>query len=286
LKALLIVAALAGAAHADGKTGVVVTGESKLQAPLSAAIGGWLRAHNRETMDGPLDPDAINTIVDCFVIEDFACARNIIDRRAKSESIVFARVEVAKRGGGSRDDIAVSAYWFVKGHDAVVERRVCERCTNAALKETAETMLRTLAAATDNQRPDGETRPAPPPVAPPKPVAKPRPAPVVVAPPSPQPPPPSVIEPSPEHHRSRALPIAVGVAGVVAVVAAIPLLMHDDDGSAPTYRDTKPAGVVVGLAGLALIGVDVWLWKRGSKQEGPTVAATSHGAVIGWMGRF
>lgn len=275
MKALLLVAALAGVAHADGKTGVVVTGESKLQAPLANAIGSWLRAHNRETMDGPLDPDAINTIVDCFVIEDFACARNIIDRRAKSESIVFARVEVAKKGGGSRDDVAVSAYWFVKGHDAVVERRVCERCTNAALKETAETMLKTLAAATEPQHHEPE-HVAPPP--PPPPVEKPAPV-VVVAPP---PPPPTVVE----HHRDRALPIAVGVAGVVAVIAAVPLLMHDDDGMHPTYRDTKPAGVVVGLAGLALIGVDVWLWTRGGKQEGPTVAATAHGAVVGWMGRF
>lgn len=276
MRALILVAALAGVAHADGKTGVVVTGESKLQAPLSSAINGWLRAHNRETMDGPLDPDAINTIVDCFVIEDFACARNIIDKRAKSESIVFARVEVAKRGGGSRDDVSVSAYWFVKGHDAVVERRVCERCTTAALKDTAETMLKTLAAATDNQRPDGsEVKPEPKPEPPPPP-----PPPIVV-----QPRPPAPLPPPIEHHRDRTLPIAVGVAGVVAVVAAVPLLMHDDDGSAPTYRDTKPAGVVVGLAGLALIGVDVWLWTRG-KPEGPTVAATAHGAVVGWTGTF
>lgn len=64
-------------------------------------------------------------------------------------------------------------------------------------------------------------------------------------------------------------------------------MMHDDDGSAPTYRDTKPAGVVVGLAGLGLIGFDVYLWLRGVHREsGPTVAATPHGAVLGWVGRF
>ena len=277
IRALALLAALTAAAHADGRTGVVVTGDAKLQAPLNAAIQSWLRAHGRELLDTPLDADAINTLVDCSVIEDFSCARNVIDKRAKSENLVFARVEAttAKKGG---KDIAIAAYWFVKGHDAVVERRVCEHCGTDGIKTTTDTILRSLAAAVQKPVTEAEPPPAPPRPEPvPMPSAPPaKPLPVVVK--APPPPPPAT-------HGDRALPIAVGVAGLAAVIIAVPLLMHDDDGSQPTYHDTKGWGVGVGVAGLALIGLDIYLWTRHGK-EGPVVAATPHGALVGWTGEF
>ena len=267
----------AGLAHADGRTGVVVTGDAKLQAPLAAAIEGWLRAHGHETVASPLDPDALNSLVDCFVIEDQACARGVIDKRAKAESVVFARIESApaKRSG---KDVTIAAWWFAKGRDAVTERRVCERCTPETIRATAEAMLKGLATATDSQKPAPEPAPVEPPPAP-----VPAPTPVVTAPPPPPPPPPPPVVAGPD----RTLPIAVGAAGGAALITGVILMMHDDDGSAPTYRDTRPAGVVVGLAGLGLIGLDVYLWLRDSHREsGPALAATPHGAVVGWVGRF
>ena len=270
----------ASVAAAEGRTGVVVTGDARLQAPLAATLEGWLRAHNRETFSAPLDADAINTIVDCFVIEDQACARAIIDKRARSENVVFARIDAAPAKKGSGRDITISALWFVKGHDAIAERRVCEHCGTDSVRSTAEAMMKALAASADMQKPIVEpevVEPTPPPVV----VAPP--PPVVIAVPQHSPPPPPPEPPGPD----RTLPIAVGVAGAAVLSTGVILMMHDDDGSAPTYRDTKPAGVVVGLAGLGLLGFDVYLWLRGDPREsGPTVAATAHGATVGWMGRF
>jgi hypothetical protein len=282
----LMIAALicaTGVAHADGRTGVVVTGDAKLQAPLAAAVETWLRAHGRETVATPLDPDAINSIVDCFVIEDQACARAVIDKRAKAEGVVYARIEAAPTKRSSKD-VTIAAWWFVKGHDPVAERRVCERCTPETIRATADAMLKALASATDTQKPTAELAQAEPPPPPPPP------PPVIAAPPPPPPvatpvPPPQLPSPSPTPDRT--LPIAVGAVGGAALITGLILMMHDDDGSAPTYRDTKPAGVVVGLAGLGLIGFDVYLWLHGAHREsGPTVAATPHGAVLGWVGRF
>jgi len=274
----------AGVAHADGRTGVIVIGDARLQPPLAAAMEGWLRAHDREPVASPLDPDAVTTIVDCFVIEDQACARTVIDRRAKSDSVVFARIEAAPAKKNAHD-VTIAAWWFVKGHDAVVERRVCERCSPETIRATADAMMKALAAATDNQRPAVEPAPVEPPPPPPP---TPTPTPVAVEKPRPPPPPPPrQPPPPPAPTRDRTLPIAVGAVGGVALVTGVLLMMHEDDGSAPTYRDTRPAGVVVGIAGLGLVGLDVYLWLRKERREtGPTVAATPHGAVLGWVGRF
>jgi hypothetical protein len=274
-RGLLALALAAGVAHADVRTGVVVTGDAKLQPVLSATLEGWLRSHNREPFVAPLEADAINTIVDCMVIEDQSCARMIIDKRAKSDAVIFARIEStpAKRGG---HDIAITTYWFVKGHDGIAERRVCEHCTPDQIKTTAEGMLKILATATEGQHAEGEPAEPPPP-------------PVVVQPP-PAPPPPVVVQPPPpppsEPGPDRTMPIAVGAVGVVALGVSIGLLMHDDDGSAPTYRDTKPAGVVVGIGAVALIGLDVYLWMHPKRESGPMATATHDSALVGWAGRF
>ncbi len=277
-RGLLALLVATGAAHADGRTGVVVTGDAKLQTPLAATLEGWLRTHNHEPIASPLDADAINTIVDCMVIEDQGCARMIVDKRAKSDSVVFARIDAtpAKRGG---NDITITAYWFVKGHDATAERRVCEHCSNESIRTTAESIMKTLAAVAEGQKPVIEPEaPEPPPAPPPVPVTAPAPSPtpvLVVTPPAP-------VEPGPD----RTLAIAVGAVGVVALGTSIGLLMHGDDGSAPTYRDTRPAGAVVGIGALGLLGFDAYLWVHGRRERGPIASASHNGAVVGWGGSF
>jgi hypothetical protein len=279
VRGLLAVLLMAGVAHADARTGVVVTGDAKLQAPLAATLEGWLRTHNHEPFASPLDADAINTIVDCMVIEDQSCARTIIDKRAKSDAVVFARIDSspAKKAG---QNITITAYWFVRGHDATAERRVCEHCTSDGMRTTAESIMKALSAVAETQKPSAESEPVESPPAP-------APAPTAPAPP----PTPQVLvvqrPPSEAPDPDRTLPIAIGAAGVVALGTSIGLMMHADDGSAPTYRDTKPAGVVVGIAALGLIGFDVYLWLRPSHPErGPIAIATRDAAIIGWGGRF
>lgn len=75
-------------------------------------------------------------------------------------------------------------------------------------------------------------------------------------------------------------------AGAAALVAGGVLYALDQDPGAtpsPTVRNTAPAGIAVGAAGLAAISVGLWLWgARGGSS--PLVAIGSSGGFIGWGG--
>ena len=142
--ALVVLAALASlnTAHAE-QVGVVVTGEATLQPQVAAQLEGWLarsRAHRRP---GPLEPSAINTLIDCFVLEDLGCARGLVDARSKTRSVIYAHIEVTPNDDGTRD-IAVTSYWFEKQHDAMSERRVCEHCTTDKFHSMVDDLMLAL----------------------------------------------------------------------------------------------------------------------------------------------
>src|SRR5262249_15131392 len=78
-----------------------------------------------------------------FVLEDLGCARGVVDQRSKSKAVVFTRAETKQNTDGTRD-IAVTGYWFQKDHDAISERRVCERCNDEKLHETVDDLMLSL----------------------------------------------------------------------------------------------------------------------------------------------
>lgn len=89
---------------------------------------------------------------------------------------------------------------------------------------------------------------------------------------------------------SRVVPGVLLGAGAAAIAAGVILYAIDEDPS-PTggrmYWDTAPAGVGVGVVGLATAGVGVYLWYRASQsQPAPGVVLVRHGAVIAWKGSF
>ena len=131
-------------AHAD--IGVVVTGEATLQPQLAAQVEGWLRQRGHTVIASALEPDAINTLIDCFVLEDLGCARKLVETRAKSQTIVFARVEITPNETDGSRTVSIVGYWLQKGHDAIAERRICQRCLEEAMRSTAEDLMTALAA--------------------------------------------------------------------------------------------------------------------------------------------
>ena len=141
--ALFVALATSGTAHAGGDIGVVVTGEGTMQPQLAAQIEGWLAAHGHTLVASPLPPDAITALVDCFVLEDQRCARGVVEKRAKTSTVVYARVDAKTTSGGR--DVTLTAYWFDKGHAAVAERRTCEHCTDQSLRTTADDIMKKLA---------------------------------------------------------------------------------------------------------------------------------------------
>jgi hypothetical protein len=138
--ALAVVALAAGSAHAGNAVGVVVTGSSPLQSAIERHIEAWLEKHGHAIVPQPMSRDAITTVANCFTIDDVKCARGVVEQRSKADSVVFARIETAGK------DVTLTTYWFVKGHEAISERRVCEQCKGDEWRELADTMLNTLAA--------------------------------------------------------------------------------------------------------------------------------------------
>ena len=145
-----------GVARADDAVGVVVTsGSAESQAAVWQFVEDWLRSHGHAIAASPLNEDAITSIANCLLIDDQHCARGVVDARSKATSLVYAHVEVATAGTRT---LTFTAYWFVKGHEAVAERRICENCTedswHGVLDEMLETLSRTGAARTGHLKID------------------------------------------------------------------------------------------------------------------------------------
>jgi hypothetical protein len=140
----LLVAAGAARADSDGGVGVVVTGapvggNTSLQLDVASHLEAWLRKHGHTIVPSPLSKDAINTIANCFQLDDLKCARGVVEARSKAESVVFARIEPSGK------DLTFTTYWFVKGHEVISERRVCEQCADDDWQSLSDTMMKTLA---------------------------------------------------------------------------------------------------------------------------------------------
>src|SRR5689334_11631390 len=148
LIALLV--ALSSSAHADGDAasagdvGVIVTGEGSMQPQLAAQLEGWLSQHGHKLVPSPLPSEAIPLLVDCFVMGDKSCARNIIEQKSKSTTMVYAHFEAKNNTSSGPRDVTVTAYWFDKGKDATSLTKVCQRCTDQLLRTTADDLMKKL----------------------------------------------------------------------------------------------------------------------------------------------
>ncbi len=265
LVSLLLVSATAQA-RAD-EIGVVVTGEAVLQPQVRAGIEMWLHDHGHTLVASPLLPDATNKLIDCFVIEDGACMKGVVEQ-STAPAIVFARVDVTDTSGSRTGrDFALAGTWLVKGKDPVTLRRTCHHCTEEGMRETLVSLLGSLVA----------DAPAAPPL----------PAPAAAA----VPPPSAAVEPAAETRPRDVVPVAVVGAGGAMLVTGLLLIALDQSpdphGTQPkTLRDTEGAGVVFTLLGAAAAGAGGYLWWRDHHGGAPVAAVTHDAALVGWSGRF
>jgi hypothetical protein len=241
------------------RVGVVVTGEATVQPQVAAQLERWLHDHGREVVPGPLEPEAINTLIDCFVLEDMGCARGVVDTRSKSRAVVFTRAETTQNSDGTRD-IAITGYWFQKDHHAIAERRVCVKCNDSLLHATVDELMLAL------------VHEPPPPL--------PGTTPVAVAPEQP-----AETSPIPKW-----APLGLMAVGAVAIVSGGVMILIDEDANPngkqePNLRQTATGGVVLGVAGIAAAGVGYFLWRK-QKRSAPVAAVSSDGGYVGWAGRF
>jgi PEGA domain-containing protein len=315
---LALLVALTSPARAGGDVGVIVTGEASMQPQLAAQIESWLSQHGHTLVPSPLPPEAITALIDCFVMENQGCARDVIEKRAKSTGMVYAHVDTKTGATGARD-VTVTAYWFDKGHDAISERKNCERCTDQSMRTTADEILKKLLGGSDlghiklSSNPsgarisiDGQAIGVTPldwdlpagkhtilmDKAGLKPVTrdivvvsnKPDAVGMVLLP----------VGQAPDDHGedqpSRIIPISLLGAGGALVITGIVLIAIDEDpGPHEPARiyNTFGLGVGVAVVGALAAAGGTYLWLRSSKASSTPVAAfTSDTAYVGWLGRF
>jgi len=139
LAAVLVLSA--HAARADS-VGLVVSGEPTMQRRVATQVQEWIEQHGYTFVAAPFDGDAQKTFLNCFVVEDVACARGTFDQRSKSETVVFVRIELT---GGDAHEMSLTGNWIVKDHDVFAEKRWCRHCDDAALHQTVEQLMSSLA---------------------------------------------------------------------------------------------------------------------------------------------
>jgi hypothetical protein len=257
-------------------------------------------------------------MVECFRTGDREdrCARAIVDKRARSEILIFATVSTAESGDGKRN-VTLKAYWFEKGRDVVADQRICERCTDGSLSTEADALLDALAKAGQQATGTVHVTSTPP-------GAK-----VLIAGSAVGVTPldydlasgeqqitltldqhgietrqvavragetttldvsfaPTRIETKTKAPGVRPLPLVLVLGGLAAIGTGVTLIAIDED-EGPTaplqIRDTAPAGVAFAAAGGVALAAGVWMWSRKSSST-PVASASRGGGYIGWFARF
>jgi hypothetical protein len=309
--ALIALAVLTAVAHADAPTGLVVVGDANLTGGLQSALDGWLTHHGRTVTTDALDRDGILTITNCVNLQDLACARAVVEKRAKTAGVVFAQVASTRE-----QTVTVQVFWIVKGHEPVAERRACEECSADALKGTVDTIMTVLAPQAGGgarikiaSKPEGATVVLDREVIGVAPIERD----VAVGPhevvlmkgthevgrrslnvhadetaeitiPVKEP-----VDIPVAQHGSRvpgAIVLGVGIAGIAAG-SIMYFASQTDDGTRYKYLDTRPAGIAVGIGGVAATAIGLLLLKNASSSDSaPVVAIDPHGGYVGWARAF
>lgn len=250
-------------AFADTAAGLVVTGDATLQAPVTKRLRRWLVRHDFKVVASPLARDAIDETATCLTAGDPHCARAVVESHATTERVLYVRIEVAAK----TKDITLDAYWFVRDHETVVERRMCEHCEGNAWGAVADRMLGALVAG------DTTAAGADAPDTPDTPDVDVKPA---------SPPPPHADRPS----RLVSL-LLIGV-GVAALAGGIGLIYEGEQNGKDVkyiYPFDTPEGIALATAGVGVMAGGVVLLVQ-SRSSTPVAAISPHGAYLGWQARF
>lgn len=321
--ALLVVIALTAphAASAGTSVGVLVTGDHLKKAPTQQQAEKWMRGHSQRVVTTALPRDAVNSLLNCFVLDDPKCMRSIVDARATTDMLVSIRVDAASK---KAKDIRLTIDWFVKGHSPISSRRTCDKCTDAVLRKTIDAMLSALSETVPGFMGTLKVSSTPPgitvlvdnatvgvtPVETRIPVGdykvqlardgrvgETKTVSVIgeaVTEIDLEPPTAGTIADDPVRETpaaarpSRLFPgllIGLGVAAMGAGTALY-LTSEEPTGQRPTYRDTENLGIGVAAGGGALVLTGVIIVLATKPSQAPTIAVTPGGATVGWAGSF
>jgi hypothetical protein len=243
--------ALSTAAHADGpaadnRVGLVVQGTAGLRGRLADHLDEQLSRTGFSAEDAPLSRDALNTLANCFLLDDMKCARGVIEARSKIPRVLVVRVE---ESGGT---VTIDLTWFSAGNPPLSEHATCESCRET-FAETADAPLQRLAKAA--------------------------PTPLVTAEPPPPPPPAS-------SRFWPITMIAAGSVTAVAGGVALYYGLRDGETHKYIYPQLTPVGIAMLAVGAGTAIGGVILMPSGNKRSQPVAAVSRGSAYLGWFREF
>lgn len=82
--------------------------------------------------------------------------------------------------------------------------------------------------------------------------------------------------------------LLVGAGAAAMITGGVLVAIDQDPGpqSPARYRDSAPTGIVVGAAGVAAVGLGLWLWRTRSGRSAPILSVGARGGFIGWGGEL
>jgi len=253
MRALVAVALLAitSIAHADDKAadkrvGIVVQGTAGLRGRLADHLDEQVSRAGFSAEDSPLSRDALNTLANCFLLEDMKCARGVVEARAKTPRLLFVRVDEAGT------TVTIDLTWFSAGNAPVSEHATCESCRDT-FAATADEPLQHLAKAA--------------------------PAPVITV--EPERPP---LE-APSRFWPITM-IATGSVTAVAGGVALYYGLRDGEAHKYIYPQLTPVGIAMLAVGAGTAIGGVILMPSGNKRSQPVAAVSGGGAYLGWLQEF
>jgi hypothetical protein len=144
--------------HADdAPIGVVVEGDDPLRGEVESHLVTSLRSIGFQLVTSPLSSGARATLANCMLIEDLACARGVVEARAKAPRLVHAQVSPLVEGEG----LTLAVTWFSAGHAPVADGHTCERCTTSWRTAATELVTRLAARAPAPSAVDAGPGPSP-----------------------------------------------------------------------------------------------------------------------------
>jgi hypothetical protein len=148
-------AARADTGAGDDRIGLVVQGTAGLRGRLENHLATQLQRAGFTAVDARMSRDALDTLANCYIIEDLVCARGVVEARAKTPRVLYARVEE------SEETVTIELTWFSAGSAPLAEHATCDRC-NDTFTASSDAPLEHLAAAAPKPviaEPDPEPEP-------------------------------------------------------------------------------------------------------------------------------
>jgi hypothetical protein len=125
---------------------ILTSGDPALRDDVAKSAKNWLNTAGFQVIDSPDDETTISRLTDCFLSNDIACGQGAFAKGARTDAMLFLMVGVSTNPKDGSRDIAIDGWFFEKGKDAKVQRRLCQRCRVPAMLAATNDLVTAIGA--------------------------------------------------------------------------------------------------------------------------------------------